>query len=108
MFMENQILQITFKLEGTRDKSAVENLPLSYAQRIADVPGLQWKIWIINEGHGEAGGIYLFEDAASAQGYLDGPYMAEMKSDPSLSIKTFDVLEDLTATTRGPISPPAV
>jgi hypothetical protein len=25
--MENKILQITFKLEGTRDKSAVENLP---------------------------------------------------------------------------------
>jgi hypothetical protein len=72
--MEGQILQITFKLEGTRDKSAVENLPLSYAQSIADIPGLLWKIWIINEGHGEAGGIYLFEDAASAQGYLDGPY----------------------------------
>ncbi len=96
-----QIAQINYKLEGTRAKYVEENLP--YAQPIADVPGLRWKVWTINEDRGEAGGVYLFEDQTSLQAFLDGEMITEMKADPSLSIKTFDVIEDLTAITRGPI-----
>lgn len=100
--MEGQIVQITYKLEGPRDKYVEENLP--YAQPIADVPGLRWKIWIINEQMEEAGGVYFFADGSSLQAFLDGPIISEMKGDPSLSIKTFDVLEELTIITRGPIT----
>ena len=35
------------------------------AEQYAAVPGLRWKIWIINEAEGEAGGIYLFDDEES-------------------------------------------
>lgn len=97
-----QIVQINYKLEGSREKYVEENLP--YAQPIADVPGLRWKVWTINEDLGEAGGVYLFEDQASMQAFLDGEMITEMKADPSLSIKTFDVIEELTTTTRGPIN----
>lgn len=99
--MKGQIVQINYKLESSRDEYLEENRP--YAQPIADTPGLRWKIWTINENVGEAGGVYLFEDAASVQAFLDGPMITEMKADPSLTIKTFDVLEELTVTTRGPI-----
>lgn len=99
--MGGQVVQITYKLESSRDEYVEENLP--YAQPIADTPGLKWKIWIINEERREAGGTYFFEGRASAQAFLDGPIIAEMKDDPSLSIRTFDVLEELTSTTRGPI-----
>ena len=99
--MGGQIVQITYKLENSRDEYVEENLP--YAQPIADTPGLKWKIWIINEERSEAGGTYFFEDGASLQAFLNGPIITEMKGDPSLSIKTFDVLEELTTTTRGPI-----
>lgn len=99
--MEGQIVQINYKLEGPRERYLEENLP--YAQPIADTPGLRWKIWTINEQAGEAGGVYFFEDAASVQSFLDGPIITEMKGDPTLIIKTFDVLEELTITTRGPI-----
>ena len=99
--MEGQIVQITYKLENSRDEYVEENLP--YAQPIADTPGLKWKIWVINEDKHEAGGTYFFEDEASVQAFLDGPIITEMKGDPSLSIKSFDVLEELTTTTRGPI-----
>ncbi len=99
--MPGKILQINYKLDGPRDKYEEENEP--YAQPIADVPGLRWKIWIINEEHGEAGGIYLFADDATMKGFLDGPIIAEMKGDPSLSIKSFDVIDGLTAVTRGPV-----
>jgi hypothetical protein len=99
--MDGQIVQITYKLENSRDGYVEENLP--YAQPIADTPGLKWKIWIINEDGAEAGGINFFEDGASVQEFLDGPIISEMKGDPSLNIQTFDVLEELTTTTRGPI-----
>lgn len=97
-----KIVEINYKLEGSRAAYVEENLP--YAQPIADVPGLRWKVWTISEERGEAGGVYLFEDAASMRAFLDGEIITEMKGDPSLSIKTFDVIEELTATTRGPIT----
>ena len=100
--MKGQIVQITYKLENSRDEYLEENLP--YAQPIADTAGLKWKIWIINEDMSEAGGTYFFEDESSAQAFLDGPIITEMRGDPSLNIKTFDVLEELTTTTRGPIT----
>ena len=97
-----RILVITYKSEAPRTEYVEENLP--YAQAIADVAGLRWKIWVINEDKGEAGGVYFFESAESVEGFLNGPIIAEMKGDPSLSIMTFDVLEELTPTTRGPIN----
>ena len=61
--MSAKILQINYKLNGPRAEYEKENLP--YAQPIADIPGLRWKVWIINEAQSEAGGIYLFEDDAA-------------------------------------------
>jgi hypothetical protein len=34
---------------------------------------------------------------------VDGPIIAEMRGDPTLSIKAFDVIEELTTITRGPV-----
>lgn len=99
--MPAKILQINYMLNAPRAEYEGENLP--YAQPIADMPGLRWKVWIINEAEREAGGIYLFDDDAAAQAFLGGPIIAEMKGDPTLSIKAFDVITDLTAITRGPV-----
>ena len=99
--MSAKILQINYKLNGPRAEYERENLP--YAQPIADIPGLRWKVWIINEAQNEAGGIYLFDDDAASQSFVDGPIIAEMKGDPTLSIKPFDVMAELTAITRGPV-----
>lgn len=100
--MSAKILQINYKLASPRVAYEAENLP--YAQPIADLPGLRWKVWIINEAQGEAGGIYLFADEASVAAFMEGPIVAEMKGDPTLSIKVFDVIPDLTRITRGPIT----
>ena len=99
--MSGKIMQINYKLSGPRAEYEKENLP--YAQPIADLPGLHWKVWIINEAQNEAGGIYLFDDDAAAQSFVDGPIIAEMKGDPTLSIKAFDVIAELTTITRGPV-----
>ncbi len=44
--MSAKILQINCKLNGPRAEYERENLP--YAQPIADIPGLRWKVWIID------------------------------------------------------------
>ena len=100
--MSAKILQIIYRLNGPRAEYERENLP--YAQPIADIAGLRWKVWIINEAQSEAGGIYLFDDDAAVKAFMDGPIIAEMKGDPTLSIKPFDVIADLTTITRGPVT----
>lgn len=104
--MTQKILQINFKL-GVPAKD-YEQACLPAAQPIADTPGLRWKVWLMaeHETGREAGGIYLFDDEASVQGFLGGPIATGLKSNPALSdvsVKVFDVMDDLTAITRGPV-----
>jgi hypothetical protein len=61
----------------------------------------------MNEAEQEAGGVYLFTDAEAVDAYLGGEIVAGIASHPALSdfsIKQFDVLDDVTAICRGPIS----
>ena len=52
------ILQINFKLNVP--SAEYRKVVKSVVQAIADVPGLVWKVWLLNEQDGEAGGIYFF------------------------------------------------
>lgn len=102
--MPGRILQINFKFNVPRADYEEAVSPL--ATPIAEVDGLRWKIWIVNEAESEAGGIMLFDDEASTKAYLDGPIVAQIVSHPALSdfsVKQFDVIEEETATTRGPV-----
>jgi hypothetical protein len=75
------------------------------AHRIANVSGLICKVWTENRETGEAGGIYLFEDEASLDAYLEGK-IERMKASgiESVRARKFDVNERLTQITRGRIS----
>ena len=102
--MSQKILQINFQISVSAKDYEQACLPA--AQPIAATPGLRWKVWLMNEANHEAGGIYLFDDEASLQAFLAGPIVSAVKSDPTLSnisAKTFDVMEALTAVTRGPL-----
>jgi hypothetical protein len=99
--MPSKMLQITYKLSASISDYREENLP--YAKPIAEIPGLQWKIWIVNEKRSEAGGIYAFVDEKAIQAFLDGPIIAEMKGDPTLQIRMYDVIDGLSRATRGPV-----
>lgn len=77
----------------------------------AAVPGLRWKIWLLNHPEKEAGGIYLFESNQALNDFLSGPLVAQVKSHPALydlSAKAFDVMADVSAVTRGPVQAMAV
>jgi hypothetical protein len=102
--MSGQILQINFKFNMSERDYERALAPL--AGDIAATPGLIWKVWLMNEEEGEAGGIYLFRDRASLDAYLDGPIVAGVCAHPALSgfsMTRFEVMEDLTAATRGPV-----
>jgi hypothetical protein len=102
--MSQKILQVNLKFSIPR--ADLEAAWLSAAKPIADVPGLRWKTWLMNETEHTAGGIYLFESEEALKAYMAGPIVAAMMASPVLSnidAKVFDILESHTAITRGPV-----
>jgi len=102
--MTQTIVQITFKLKVSEAEYEQAVTPLAPA--FADVSGLQWKIWLLNERTHEAGAVFLFADAAAAQAFFDSPLAAQVKSAPFLAelrATQFGVMEGLTTITRGPL-----
>jgi hypothetical protein len=98
------IVLITFKFNGS--KAEYLETFREAAVAIAATPGLSWKVWPWNDEDRVGGGIYIFEDAASAQAYLGGSIAAGLGEHPALSdlsVKQFEVLDSLTAVTRGPV-----
>jgi putative monooxygenase ydhR len=76
------ILQINFKLSVAA--AEYRKICESVVQTIAHVPGLVWKVWLLNERAGEAGGIYFFQDERSLSEYLSGPILAQIRGLPEL------------------------
>jgi hypothetical protein len=103
--MSKTIVQIRFKLEVSAQEYEQAVRPL--APQFVDCPGLEWKIWLLNEEAGEAGGVYLFADEGAAQSFLDGPMVAQVKSAPILSgfsATRTGVMAELSAVTRAPLT----
>lgn len=99
------IVQINFAFDVTEDELAKRSNP-EKAKIFQSVPGLRWKIWLRNPEKRESGGIYLFDDRASGQAYIDGPICAMVKQLPDTSghsIKIFDIREDVSAVTGAPL-----
>ena len=102
--MSGKILQINFKFNVSRADYEQAVSPL--ASGFAAVAGLRWKIWLMNEAESKSGGIMLFDDDSSLQAFLAGPVAAQVTGHPALSdfsVKQFDVMEDATGITRGPV-----
>jgi len=102
--MAGYMLQINFTL--TVPVEQYDQIARGVAPDIAKVDGLRWKIWIVNEAEGAAGGLYLFESRTTAEAYANGPIVSNLRSAPLVSglvVKGFDYNEELTAVTRGPV-----
>ena len=102
--MGARILLVDFNLNISRVE--YEEAAKSLVETFAAVEGLVWKIWIMNEAENSAGGIYFFKDEKSLEAYLAGPLAQQVSSHPAfknLSAKKFEVMEEVTAVTRGPI-----
>ena len=103
--MSQKILQINFNFNVTAEEYEKTVSPL--AQQFADVPGCQWKIWLMNESRNEAGGIYLFEDEEAFENFRQSELAAMVKSHPALSnfsMKDFTILDEVSKVTRAPLA----
>ena len=98
------LLQVDFPFAGPWGEAMTEALR-GLAESIANEPGLIWKIWTENRDSGEAGGIYLFADAASADAYLQ-MHRARLLGFgiPLVNAKLFDINLPLSLIDRAPLS----
>lgn len=97
------LLQFDFKYQGVYGKEKAKNLA-THAEGITKEPGFIWKIWTENPKTNEGGGIYLFENEATALAYLQ-KHTPRLKGMGAIDVnaKMFEINEDLTAITRGPV-----
>ncbi len=98
------LLQVDFPFAGPWGEEMAEGMK-ALASSIAQEPGLLWKIWTENREAGEAGGIYLFADAASAQAYAQ-MHRARLLGFgiPVVNAKLFDINLPLSLIDRAPLS----
>ncbi len=102
--MAKKILQINMNYKIPAETLAKAFMDL--AKPIADVKGLEWKVWLHDPAKKTCGGIYLFKDEASVNGYLNGKIVADIMKNPAVSnidAKVFDVLPEHSKVTRAPI-----
>ena len=102
--MSIQALYVSFKFDIPPAEYARFIKPLT--GEILNVPGLRWKIWMINEAQCTAGGLYLFDDSSYVQAFLASPLLDGFQHHPGFTniyVMPFDVLEAETALTHGPV-----
>lgn len=107
--VSEKVLQVNFKFKVSGEEYIQAVTPLAGA--VAAVPGLEWKVWILNEDESEAGGIYLFKDGTSLEAYLNSEIVEGILNHPALSdfnVKSFDVMPEQSEVTRAPLESLAV
>ena len=96
------LLQIHFNCPAEQMGAALTDAAMPLAKSITREPGFISKIWTENPRTGEAGGIYLFEDEASALNYAKMHEQRVLAMGASaVQYKLFDVNEPLSRITRG-------
>lgn len=76
------------------------------AAPLADVPGLQWKLWIRDERTKRRGGFYLFADRASAETWREKIIDKLRERSPGVTARILDIDEANSRLTRGPLDVP--
>ena len=97
------VLQVDFPMDGPfGDEMAAAFKEL--AESINDEEGVIWKVWTENQETKEAGGIYLFETAETAENYLN-MHTARLAGFGISKVigKIFEVNSALTEINHGPV-----
>lgn len=102
--MSQKIIQINFQFQGTPEIFTKNSIAI--ANIFAQLPGLRWKIWLMNEERNEAGGIYLFANDEFASNYLQSDLLKMISNNSdfsNVSIKQFDTLDLPGLVTNAPV-----
>jgi len=100
-----KLLQVNYRREHGQGNKDQAEYQLAAAERIAGVPGLQWKIWIYDDESQKAGGIYLFDSEEQARAFGDHipESLGKLPGVGDIDRRYFDVDERLSEITRGPV-----
>ncbi|NIP36851.1 MAG: hypothetical protein GWN18_17950 [Thermoplasmata archaeon] len=102
--MGKQLLQLNFKFGMERNE--YEAMADELAGAFANVDGLEWKVWLMDEEHKGAGGIYMFDSESSLNNFLSSDLAEQVTGHPAFSdldAKPFEVLDSPSRTTRAPL-----
>lgn len=99
--MLQQLIQINFHADISKEN--LESAVAGISEKFNSVPGLQWKIWLINTETKEAGGIYLFESREAVDQFKNSELFKRTTSYPQFSVKQFDILEGASLVTHAPV-----
>jgi len=101
------ITKFNYNLPANEFKSLLS----SVAQDFANVPGCQWKIWLIDEEKNEGGAVYLFKNEEALENFKASPLVAAVVSHPALSNFDFretDIVKEPSEITKAPLMEMAV
>ena len=96
----------TTKFNYSMPTEELKKIMPAVAPKFSEIPGCNWKIWLINEDHKEAGGVYLFESATELEQFLNSNLFASVANNPAFSnlqTNTFGVAEAASVITGAPL-----
>jgi len=96
----------TTKFNYSMPTEELKKIMPAVAPKFSEIPGCNWKIWLINEDRKEAGGVYLFESAAELEQFLNSNLFASVANNPAFSnlqTNTFGVAEAASVITAAPL-----
>jgi heme-degrading monooxygenase HmoA len=94
---------ITFSLDGIGEQDYLQLIE-SAAPAFAELPGLVSKTWLADAQTNTYGGVYLWQDRESMEGYAETDLFKQMAANPNFkdfTKKEFDVPEGPSRITRG-------
>ena len=101
------MIVFTTKFNYSMPTGELKKIMPAVAPKFSEIPGCNWKIWLMNEDRKEAGGVYLFESAAELDQYLNGSLFASVVNNPAFSnlqTNTFDAVESASVITGAPLT----
>lgn len=101
------VLIVTFELNGLSAEAYAAHCA-RVAPRFAALPGLISKSWLADEATNTYGGVYLWEDRADLEAYLDSELFRGLLANPAfanVTATTFATLPEPTARTAGHMTP---
>lgn len=96
------LLQITFRysVPAAMARKAFDYL----APKLADMPGLVWKVWGLNEEEQSGCGTYLFDNETNLRAYLESEVFEQISGNPfveDLTVQPYQFEEAPSRITRG-------
>lgn len=95
-------LEVHFDYALEPEEFDAQNGP-DVAAMVAEVPGLEWKLWLHDAASKNCVGVYRFVDTEHAQRYVDGniAMFREAPGYSNIEPRLYDVIAENTRITRG-------